>query len=82
VILQIYGISYRSSCKFFNNNPELMNLVGISEIPDFRTPSYRALSIDWHGINFGIIDLIESNWDNAAIDSFIVKTCKRTVALS
>ena len=81
VILQIYGISYRSSFKFFNNHPELMNLVGIRKIPDFRTLSYRALRIDWHEINAGIIDLIESNGENAAIDSFIVKTCKHTTAL-
>ena len=80
VILQIYGISYRSSNRFFNNHPELMNLVGIRKIPDFRTLSYRALRIDWHEINAGIIDLIESNVENAVIDSFIVKTCKHTTA--
>ena len=38
VILQIYGISYRSSNRFFSNHPELMNLVGIRKIPDFRPP--------------------------------------------
>ena len=80
VILQIYGISYRSSGKFFNNHPELMNIAGINRIPDFRTLSYRALRIDWHEINAGIIDLIETGKDNAAIDSFIVKTCKHTTA--
>jgi hypothetical protein len=80
VILQIYGISYRSSNRFFNNHPELMDLVGISEIPDIRPLSYRALRMDWHEINAGIIDLIESNGENAAIDSFIVKTCKHTTA--
>ncbi len=80
VILQIYGISYRSSGKFFNNHPELMDLVSIRKIPDFCTLSYRALRIDWHEINVGIIDLIESNGENAAIDSFIVKTCKHTTA--
>jgi hypothetical protein len=46
VILQIYGISYRSSGSFFSNHPELMNLVGISEIPNFRILSYRALRMD------------------------------------
>jgi hypothetical protein len=80
VILQVYGISYRSSCRFFNNHPELMNLVGIGKIPDFRTLSYRALGIDWHEINAGIIDLIESNVENAAIDSFIAKTCRYATA--
>ncbi len=78
VILQIYGITYRSSGKFFNNLPELMNLVGIWEIPDFITLSYRALRMGWHGINSGIIDLIESNGENADIDSFIVKICRHT----
>ena len=80
VILQIYGISYRSSNRFFSNHPELMNLVGIRKIPDFRTLSYRALRIDWHEINAGIIDLIESNVENAAIDSFIAKTCRYATA--
>lgn len=77
VILQIYGISYRSSGKFFSNHPELLNLVGISEIQDFRTLSYRALRMDWHEINAGII---ESDCENAAIDGFIVKTCKDSTA--
>ncbi len=80
VVLQIYGISYRSSGKFFSNHQELMNLVGTDQIPDFRTLSYRALRMDWHEINAGIIDLIESNGENSAIDSFVVQTCKYTTA--
>ena len=65
---------------FLSDRPELMNLVGIRKIPDFRTLSYRALRIDWHEINAGIIDLTVSNVENAVIDSFIVKTCKHTTA--
>ncbi len=38
-----------------------MDLVGISEIQDFRTLSNREVRIDWHEINARIIDLIESN---------------------
>lgn len=67
VILEIYGISYRSLGRFFSNHPELMNLLRTKRIPDFRTPLYRALRMDWHG-------------RNAAIDGFIVKTCKDSIA--
>ena len=59
VILQIYGISYRSSGKFFNNHPELMSIVGIKRIPDFRTLSYRTITMDWHEINASLKCLSE-----------------------
>lgn len=80
VILEVYGISYRSSGRFFSNHPELMNLVVTNRIPDFRTLSYRALRMDWHEINARIIDPMESNGENAALDSFIVNTCKDSTA--
>ena len=82
VILQIYCISYRSSGKFFNNHSELMSIVGIKRIPNFRTLSYRAIRMDWHEINASLIDLVDTGNENAAIDSFIVKTCKHTTASS
>ena len=77
VILMIYGISFRSSRKFFNNHPELLDLPRIQVIPNFHTLSYRAIIMDWNEIN---ACLIETGSENAAIDSFIVKTCKRTTA--
>ena len=77
VILQIYCISYSSSGKFFNNHPELMSIVGIKRIPNFRTLSYRSIRMDWHEINASLID---TGNENAAIDSFIVKTCEHTTA--
>ena len=80
VILRIYGISYRSSKYFFNNHREYMELLDITDIPDFRTLSYRSLRIDWHYINSAIIDIINPENDSAAIDSSIVKTCKDTTA--
>ncbi|MCL4451691.1 MAG: hypothetical protein M1327_03580 [Candidatus Thermoplasmatota archaeon] len=42
VILEIYGISYRSSRKFFNNHPELADPLRIHVTPNFCTLSYRA----------------------------------------
>ena len=36
--------------------------------------------IDWHYINAVILDLISTERENAAIDSFIVKTCKQSTA--
>ena len=80
VILMIYGISFRSSRKFFNNHPELLDLLRIKVIPNFHTLSYRAIRIDWNEINASLIDFIETGSKNAAIDSFIVKTCKHTTA--
>ena len=80
VLLKIYGMSYRSSKYFFNNHREVMELLNIKGIPDFMTPSYRSLRIDWHYINSAIIDIINPENDNAAIDSSIVKTCKDATA--
>jgi hypothetical protein len=74
VLLKIYGISYRSCKYFFNNHREFMDLLNITHIPDFRTLSYRSLRIDWHYINSAIMDIINPENDNAAIDSSIVKT--------
>ena len=80
VILKIYGISYRSSKYFFNNHKEFMELLNITDMPYFRTLSYRSLRIDWHLINSSIIDIINPYNDSAAVDSSIVKTCKDTTA--
>ena len=80
VILRIYGISYRSSRYFFNNHKEFLELLDITGIPDFRTLSYRSLRIDWRYINSAIVDIINLENDNAAIDSSIVKTCKDATA--
>ena len=78
VILKIYGVSYRSSKYFYNNHTEFMELLNITDIPNFRTLSYRSLRIDWHLINSSIIDMINPDNDNAAVDSSVVKTCKDT----
>ena len=80
VILKIYGVSYRSSKYFYNNHTEFMELLNITDIPNFRTLSYRSLRINWHYINSAIIDIINPDNDNAAIDSSIVRTCKDTTA--
>ena len=37
--------------------------------------------IDWHYVNAMILDLISTEKENAAIDSFIVKTCKNSTAM-
>ena len=72
LIIQIYGISYRSSKKFFKNHPDLKEVICLNEIPNFRTLSRRARMIDWHYVNAMILDLISTEKENAAIDSFIV----------
>ncbi|KQB34838.1 MULTISPECIES: hypothetical protein [Acidiplasma] len=57
-----------------------MELLNINDIPNFRTLSYRSLRIYWHYINSSIIDMINPDNDNAAVDSSIVKTCRDTNA--
>jgi hypothetical protein len=42
IILQIYGISYRSAESFFKNHPDIKNLLGVKIKPNFRTLSRRA----------------------------------------
>jgi hypothetical protein len=81
LITQIYRISYRSTEKFFNNHPDLKEAICLNEIPNFRTLSGRARMIDWHYVNAMILDLISTEKENAAIDSFIVKTCKNSTAI-
>ncbi|MGC9073811.1 MAG: transposase [Caldisericum sp.] len=80
VILQIYGISYRSAENFFRNHPDIKNDLGLENIPNFRTLSRRARMIDWHKINNEILKSINTYKENSAIDSFIVKTCKSSTA--
>jgi hypothetical protein len=81
VILQIYGISYRSSENFLRNHRDIMDALGIHEIPNFRALSRRARMIDLRYINAVILDLISTERENSAIDSFIVKTCKQSTAM-
>ena len=80
VILQIYGISYRSAENFFRNHPDLKNALDLENIQNFRTLSRKARMIDWHKINNKILPLINTYKENSAIDSFIVKTCKGSTA--
>ena len=65
---------------FLRNHGDIMDALGIHEIPNFRTLSRRARMIDWRYINAVILDLISTERENAAIDSFIVKTCKQSTA--
>jgi len=81
LITQIYGISYRSTEKFFKNHLDLKEAICLNEITNFRTLSRRARMIDWHYVNAMILDLIFTEKENAAIDSFIVKTCKNSTAV-
>jgi len=37
LILQIYGIFYRSVQSFFRNHPDIKNELGVRKIPNFRT---------------------------------------------
>lgn len=76
-ILEIYSFSYRSSRKFFNNDVEFLDLPMIHVIPKFPTLSYRAIRMDWHEINAYLID---TGNESAAIENFIVKTCRDSTA--
>jgi len=80
LILKIYGISYRSAESFFRNYHDIKNVLGVIEIPNFRTLYTRARMIDWHKINNEILQSINTYKENYAIDSFIVRTCKSSTA--
>ena len=57
-----------------------MELLNITDLLDLKTLSYRSLKMDWNYINSVIIDIINPENDNAAIDSSIVRTCRDTTA--
>lgn len=80
IVLQIFNISYRSARIFLTNHEEYIRMAGITEIPSFQTLSRRARMIDLHAINNEITYLysIESI---AAIDSFMIHTCKHSTAM-
>ena len=77
IVLQIFNISYRSSRIFLTNHEKYLRMIGIKEIPSFQTLSRRARMIDLHSLNMEIASLysIESI---AAVDSFMVHTCKHS----
>lgn len=58
-----------------------MEALGILEISNLRTLSRMARIIDWRYINAVILDLIATERENTAIDSFVVKTCKQSTAI-
>ena len=60
--------------RFLRNHRDIMEAIGIHEIPNFRTLSRRAGMIDLRHINAVILDLISTERENSAIDSFIEKT--------
>ncbi len=80
ILLQIFRISYRSSAIFLRNHEEYMEMIGINEIPSFQTLSRRAKLMDMHTIKRGIAFLyaLESI---AAIDSFMIHTCRYSTAV-
>ena len=79
VLLQIFGISYRSSGVFLRNHEDYLALMGVKEIPSFQTLSRRARMIDLHAIN-GEITFPYSMESIAAVDSFMIHTCKYSTA--
>ncbi len=79
VLLQIFGISYRSSRAFLMSHEEYLNMMGLKAIPSFQTLSRRARSLDLHEINNKIASLYSSS-DVSAIDSFMIRTCKNSTA--
>ena len=80
ILLQIFHISYRSSAIFLRNHGEYMEMIGIREMPSFQTLSRRARSFhDLHSVNMEITFLYAME-SIAAIDSFMIHTCKYSTA--
>jgi len=80
VVLQISGISYRSARIFLTNHEEYLRMIRISEIPSFQTLSRRARKFDLHAMNRAITFLCYMK-ECAAVDSFMIHTCKHSTAL-
>jgi hypothetical protein len=80
VLLQIYGISYRSARIFLINHEEYLRMIRMSEISSFQTLSRRARKFDLHAINRAITFLYSMK-EIAAIDSFMIHTCKHSTAM-
>ena len=80
VLLQIFSISYRSARIFLTNHEEYLGMAGLKEIPSFQTLSRRARLLDLHAINREVT-FLHSVESIAAVDSFIVHTCKYSTAM-
>ena len=70
VLLQIFGISYRSAGVFLINHEEYLAMMGLNDIPSFQTLSRRARKIDLHAMNRSIT-LLHSDLDPLPSDSFL-----------
>jgi len=79
MLLQVFGISYRSARIFLANHGEYIAMMGLKEMPSFQTLSRRARMLDLHALNREITFLycIE---EIAAVDSFMIHTCKYSTA--
>ncbi len=55
-------------------------MIGLKEIPSFQTLSRRARAFDLHAINRGIVFLYSMK-ECAAIDSFMIHTCKYSTTI-
>ena len=79
ILLQIFNISYRSARIFFENHEEYLRMTGLEKIPSFQTISRRSRMMDLHSINSQITS-IYSLESIAAVDSFMIHTCKYSTA--
>ena len=79
VLLQIFRISYRSARVFLINHEGYRRMIGLNEIPSFQTLSRRARMLDLHAVNREITFLYSME-SIAAVDSFMIHTCKYSTA--
>ena len=80
ILLQISDISYRSSGIFLTSHEEYLRMIGLKEIPSFQTLSRRSRSMDLHAMNRSIT-FLHTMKECAAIDSFMIHTCKYSTAM-
>ncbi len=80
VLLQIFNISYRFSGILLRNHEEYLTMMGLNDIPSFQTLSRRARKFDLHAINREIV-LLYCMKECAAVNSFIIRTCKYSTAM-
>lgn len=80
ILLQIFNIPCRSSEILLTNHEEYLEMAGLNDIPSFQTLSRRARKFDLHAINRAITFLYSMK-EIAAVDSFMIHTCKYSTAM-
>jgi hypothetical protein len=80
ILLQIFNIPCRSSEILLTNHEEYLEMAGLIDTPSFQTLSRRVRSMGLHAMKREIVIPYPMK-ECAAIDSFMIHTCKYSTAM-